>query len=792
MLRRKLFREIGKNLSQFITILLMVMIGVMAYSGIEAYMDGMIEAADKFYTDYNLQDLDVMGAGFSSDDLDTVKGLAHVKNAERKLVINAINSEDNDKGFVVSFIESNDISKFYVEEGVPFDVNTKGAWVDAWYLSENNLKIGDKIKFKYDTLELEETVVGAIKLPDHIYDIKDESALLPDHSTFGFVYISVNEIPEDYVKEMIMKEAGIANELLFNMLVPDFDYKTFLPFNYIMVDVDDKANVDAVKDSIEDAVEGTMAIIKIEDSLSYSTYQGEIDEGRGFVGIFSGLFLFIAILSVITTMTRVIKKQRIQIGTLKALGFSDMKVQLHYIGYGFWVSLIGAALGLLAGKFFIGQVFMGLEMDFFEIPNEGAVMNPLSYLVAFAVVLGISFVTYLTCRKQLKENPAETLRIELPKVKSGTLGFTTSSAFKKMKFSTKWNIRDVIRNKIRTLTAVVGITGCCVLIVCALGMLNSMDHFIDLQFEDLYNFNYSLSLKEGISGDEIKTLTDTYGDKTSQTLGIEIKDSTGNRTANTVFVHDAGDLVRFIDPDNDFMTLDRNDGVYITHKLGENENIKIGDTITWHIYGSKDYYESKVVGYNKDPQTQGVTATRAYIESLGLDYMPDTIYTNDDLSNKKDIANVQVVQDKSNLKVNISGMLEMMRSMIVIIIFVAVLLGVIIIYSMSILSYSEKQYQFSTLKVLGFEDSAIRRIFIKQNNWIAIAAIIIGLPLGRGLTSWLFKICIEDKFDIDTYISFLTYFLGAAGTFLVSFVVSMFLGRKVNSIDMVSSLKSNE
>jgi putative ABC transport system permease protein len=240
------------------------------------------------------------------------------------------------------------------------------------------------------------------------------------------------------------------------------------------------------------------------------------------------------------------------------------------------------------------------------------------------------------------------------------------------------------------------------------------------------------------------------------------------------------------------MTLDRNDGVYITHKLGENENIKIGDTITWYIYGSKDYYESKVVGYNKDPQTQGVTATRAYIESLGLDYMPDTIYTNDDLSNKKDIANVQVVQDKSNLKVNISGMLEMMRSMIVIIIFVAVLLGVIIIYSMSILSYSEKQYQFSTLKVLGFEDSAIRRIFIKQNNWIAIAAIIIGLPLGRGLTSWLFKICIEDKFDIDTYISSLTYFLGAAGTFLVSFVVSMFLGRKVNSIDMVSSLKSNE
>ncbi len=768
MLRRKMFREIGKNLSQFITILLMVMIGVMAYSGIEAYMDGMIIAADDFYGNNNLQDLDIMGNGFSQEDLDSVKKISHVNNAERKLVLSAINSDDNDKSFSVSFIESNDISKFHVDDGIPFDADNTGAWVDNRYLKENGIKLGDKIAFKYDTLEMEAVVVGAIEVPDHVYDVKDESALLPDHETYGFIYLSAKALPESFTKA-----AGI-------------------PYNDIMVDVDEKSNVDEVKNSIEDELGNALAIVKAEDSLSCSTYQGEIDEGRGFVGIFSGLFLFIAILSVITTMTRVIKKQRIQIGTLKALGFSDFKVQFHYIGYGFWVSLIGAAFGLLAGKYLIGGVFMGMEMDFFQIPNEGAIVKPKSFAVAGLVVLGISFVTYLTCRKQLKENPAETLRIELPKVKSGTLGFTTTSIFKKLKFATKWNIRDIIRNKVRTLTAVAGITGCCVLIVCALGMLNSMDHFIDVQFEDIYNFKYSLSLKEDLSADEIKELTGKYGDNTTRTLGIEIKDSKGNRNANTVFVHDAGDYVRFIDPDNDFMKLTRDDGVYITHKLGENENIKIGDKITWHIYGSPDYYESEVVGYNKDPQTQGVTATRAYIESLGLEYKPDTIYTDMDMSGNKDIPGVTLVQDRAGLKKNISGMLEMMRTMIVIIIVVAVLLGVIIIYSMSILSYSEKQYQFSTLKVLGFEDSKIRKIFVKQNNWIAIAAVIIGLPLGRGLTSWLFKICLEDKYDIDTYIRPLTYLLGAVGTFLVSLAVSAFLARKVGSIDMVSSLKSNE
>ena len=115
MLRRKMFREIGKNLSQFITILLMVMIGVMAYSGIEAYMDGMITAADDFYESNNLQDLDVNGMNFTAKDLETVKSLPHVKNAERKLVLSAINSEDNDKSYTVSVIESNEISEFYVK-----------------------------------------------------------------------------------------------------------------------------------------------------------------------------------------------------------------------------------------------------------------------------------------------------------------------------------------------------------------------------------------------------------------------------------------------------------------------------------------------------------------------------------------------------------------------------------------------------------------------------------------------------------------------------------------------------
>ena len=790
MLKKKMFRDIKQNLSQFITIFLMVLIGVMVYVGIEAYMDGMTSAADNFYKNNNIQDLNVMG-NLSDKDLDKIKSLDNVKDAEKKLVVNAIDKDDKDKTYLLSFIDSNNISKFHIMDGEKFDVNKKGAWVDNFYAEKNNLKVGDTIKIKYDTFTLEEKILGLINVPDHIYDVKDESELVPNRENFGFVYLSVNEIPESYIKDLVMKEMKITDEKIFDKYVTNFNYKEYIPYNYIMVDVNKKKNVTSVKEDIEDKVSNAKAIVKIEDTLSYQRYQGEIDEGASYVGIFSGLFLFIAMLSVITTMTRVVKKQKLQIGTMKALGIKNSKIVMHYIGYGFFVSLAAAIVGIILGKYFIGTFFLNMEMDYFEVPNGIPVVKPLSYLVALLVVMVVSFITYLTCRKELFKKPAEALRNEVPNVKVSSLNLSTKGIFKKLNFSSKWNYRDILRNKFRTVTAVVGIVGCCMLIVCAFGMLNSMNHFIKLQFEDLYNFNYKLSLKENIKDDELKVLTDKYGNNTSETLTIETKIGK-EREANTIFVTNAGNLVRFQNENGEFIKVNKNNGVYVTRKLAAQKNLKVGDTIKWHIYGVNKYYESKIVGLTKDPQVQNLTMTKEYLESLDIDYKPDSLYTNTDLKGIKDIKNVSLVQDINELKNSLESMLSMMKSMIMLIIVFAIGLGAIIIYNMGILSYSEKQYQFATLKVLGFSDKKIRKIFVQQNNWITVLSIIIGLPTGYYMTSWIFKSVIADNYDFSAYINLSTYLIAIIGTILVSIIVSRMLSKKVNKIDMVSSLKANE
>ena len=790
MLKKKMFRDIKQNLSQFITIFLMVLIGVMVYVGIEAYMDGMTSAADNFYKNNNIQDLNVMG-NLSDKDLDKIKSLDNVKDAEKKLVVNAIDKDNKDKTYLLSFIDSNNISKFHIMDGEKFDVNKKGAWVDNFYAEKNNLKVGDTIKIKYDTFTLEEKILGLINVPDHIYDVKDESELVPNRENFGFVYLSVNEIPESYIKDLVMKEMKITDEKIFDKYVTNFNYKEYIPYNYIMVDVNKKKNVTSVKEDIEDNVSNAKAIVKIEDTLSYQRYQGEIDEGASYVGIFSGLFLFIAMLSVITTMTRVVKKQKLQIGTMKALGIKNSKIVMHYVGYGFFVSLAAAIVGIILGKYFIGTFFLNMEMDYFEVPNGVPVVKPLSYLVALLVVMVVSFITYLTCRKELFKKPAEALRNEVPNVKVSSLNLSTKGIFKKLNFSSKWNLRDILRNKFRTVTAVVGIVGCCMLIVCAFGMLNSMNHFIKLQFEDLYNFNYKLSLKENLKDDELKVLTDKYGNNTSETLTIETKIGK-EREANTIFVTNAGNLVRFQNENGKFIKVNKNNGVYITRKLADQKNLKVGDTIKWHIYGVNKYHESKIVGLTKDPQVQNLTMTKEYLESLDIDYKPDSLYTNTDLKGVKDIKNVSLVQDINELKNGLESMLSMMKSMIMLIIIFAVGLGAIIIYNMGILSYSEKQYQFATLKVLGFSDKKIRKIFVQQNNWITVLSIIIGLPTGYYMTSWIFKSVIADNYDFSAYINLSTYLIAIIGTILVSIIVSRMLSKKVNKIDMVSSLKANE
>lgn len=798
-LNKKLYRDIKLNKSQFIVIFIMIFLGVGVFAGIHSYMDGMQISADKYYEQNNFQDLWLVGENFTKEDLNKVKEIENIKDAQRQLTILTTLEGYEDVTLETNFIECNNISKMYVVEGEGFDKEKSGVWIDSYLAKNLGLQVGDEISFTYQNYKITEKILGLVNTPDHVYLVKSENEIFPNHKDYGFVYLSINEFPKQYIYDELKKEIISKNEMLANMelnnetiekMIPDFKIEDYYVFSSIIVDVDDVSKINETKTEIENKIEKALAVTDRNSSASYNAYNTEIEEGNTYSGLFTALFLFIAILSVITTMNRFVKKQRIQIGTLKALGIKKVKIIRHYVSYGFWISLLASVLGIIFGRILLGEYFLNMIIEYFEMPNANTVILPIVYIVAVLVVLIVTFVTYLSCRKILKEKASDAIRVEMPKVKKAKFNLTTKGILKKAGFSTKWNLRDVARNKSRTIMAIVGITGCTMLIVCAFGLLDSMNSYLDWEFEGICNFKYKLALEDNYTQEEFDNLILKYGTSTSQTLGIEIKNNNIKET-NVITINDSKNKLRYTDHNRNYIELKEN-GVYITEKLSKTLNLNVGDEITWHIFGEDNWYTTKIVGLNRDPQNQQLNMTRKYAESLGFNYKADSIYTDDDLSNIEKLNGVKTIQSIENLKIGMQNMLGTMKSMVVLLIVVSVILGFVIIYNLGVLSFSEKQYQFATLKVLGFKDKQIRKIFVKQNIWITIIAIVLGLPLGFYMVDYIFKSALGDAYDFNAQIEIISYIYAIVGTYIVSFVVNKILSKKVKTIDMVTSLKGNE
>ena len=761
-LSKKRLRDIRQNKMQFFNIFIMVFLGVFVFAGIHAYMDGMEKSADKYYENNNFQDIWLSGENFSNEDLEKVKNTENVKNAERLLTIKTELENKDDVTLDTNFIESNNISKMYVVDGEEFSKEKKGVWFDSYLAKNLDLKVGDEITVTYQNMKITEKIIGLVNTPDHVYFVKDDTEIFPTHKNYGFIYLSINELPQ---------------------WMPQI-------FNQIIVDVDNIDKTQKTKADLENNIKSAIAVTDRESSVSYKGYNSEIEEGTTYSGVFTFLFLFIAVLSVTTTMNRFVKKQRTQIGTLKALGFKNRKIINHYVGYGFIISLAASLVGLLAGRFILGGFFLNMEMSYFEVPVYNTVLIPVVYILAIAVVVLITLVTYLSCRSILKESAVDALRLEIPKVKNTKFDLTTKGIFKKASISTRWNLRDVGRNKGRSLMAIVGITGCTMLMLCAFGMMDTMKSYLSWEFDKISNFEYKLSLSNNYTNEQFTSIIEKYGNQTSESFGIEIKNGDKKET-NTLTVNDAPDKLKYTNHSKEYMDL-KDDGIYITEKLSEKYDLKVGDEITWHIFGDDNWYTCKIAGLNRDPQNQQLNMTRRYFESLGFTYRADVLYTDDDLSNTKTIDGVDTIQSIANLKQGMESMLETVQMMIVLLIVVSAILGFVIIYNLGILSFTEKQYQFATLKVLGFKDKQIKNIFVKQNLWLTVVGIVFGLPFGFLMLDYIFKSALGDNYDFNAYISLVSYLYATLGSLVVSVVVNKVLSRKVKSIDMVSSLKGNE
>ena len=810
MLFLKMLRDVRKNFSQFLMIFLMVLLGTAACSGIDGYIQGMQSAVDRFYENGKLQDLNIRGA-LSEEDLKKVSEFDGVQKAEGKLVakgqvlnilkaknesseqsqtttntgtknnnqeteaqkIDEQNKEYEDYKLELNLLRSNEIAKFTVEQGEGFAASSDKIWIDAYFAKKNQLKVNDEIVFKYLGKTFKKSIAGIVYIPDHAYVSKSSSEILPDNLKYAYAFM-------DYQKLMSeINHPGLSN------------IKTV--YSQIMVKVKAVERTDNVKSEIQDYFKKRAVVTKMREEPSVKVLQGEIDETSSIIGIFTGFFILISILSVATTMTRLISRDRTKIGTLKALGFSNAKIFWHYISYGVYLSVLGGLVGIIVGPLMISKFFMSNAMRFFEVPNCNPVLTIMSIVVYICLTISIAITCYFATRHIIRQNTTEILRPEQPKINSRKMRFTTSGNFTKLSFTSRWNLRDMLRNRGRMITTVVGISGAIALVVMAFGVYTSMNNFIEIEINKINNFEYTAMVDtDKTDTTDMKKMTDAFTNNSEQKY-IELVDKNNQSFLTTnLFIDNSGGAIKFLNEQRETTELD-NTGVNISRKVATEHGLKIGDIVRWRDVGDTKLYEAKITKLIVKQQTQNLTITKDFYEKIGGKYTPTTFYlSNNDLAKKGELTKNLNIQSKAVVTDNLNQMLKTILNTLAVLLSLAIFLGIVVFYNMGVLSFCEQEIQFATMKVIGFSSAKLLKIFTWQNIFITILSGLIGLPLGLIFTNYIYQVSVDDAYDIQTFIPWTVLALSMLGTLILSVILSRFLAVKIRRIDMVKALKTGE
>ncbi|MDE6221783.1 MAG: ABC transporter permease, partial [Lachnospiraceae bacterium] len=353
-----------------------------------------------------------------------------------------------------------------------------------------------------------------------------------------------------------------------------------------------------------------------------------------------------------------------------------------------------------------------------------------------------------------------------------------------------WNVRDVLRNRARSIMGIAGVAGCTMLLVCAFGCKDCCDEMVVWQYGELNTAQNKIIFSENTSNLKKREYSQQFKGQLVQEGSCEFRTASRVKTGNLTVI-DSGNYVHYQDDEgNEIAPPTR--GLAMSCKLAKVLGLREGDFVEWHIVGEKDWEKSRITMLYRTPVGQGITFSREEYERYHYTFTPTSLNTNmsvpDYVRNSDEISGVISLEQ---LKNDLDENMEMMNLMVGILILAAVLLGVIVLYNMGVLSFLEKTREVATLKVLGFPSKRIRRILRQQNNWITAIGIILGLYMGYQLLDAIMQTMTEDQ-DMPTVIYALSYLYSIVGTWIVSTGVNTVLSGKVRTICMVDALKGVE
>ncbi len=751
----------------------MTLIALLIQTGFESSNVGISYSAAEYFTDTNYKDLDVEGSLFTAKDIqsleciDGIKAVDGIARAAGKIML------DKERLLVYSFIDSNDVSKMYLTEGEPYHSGMNGCWVEERFAEPMGIRVGDMLSMTMGNVTLKEQVRGIVYCPEYLYYLPNATYTEPEYGTHGFVIMDISETPE---------------KPLFDELIIDL---TDVVHNSVELTADEKKTMNVMRSKVERVLDDTNVKVYLKtDDEEYDEYAGSMESSDAITTIFPLVFLLVALLGILTTMTRLTENQRVQIGTLKALGFSDRKIMLHYMSYAVIIAILGCLSGAVIGPLTLGTYMNELNDYYYQNPYLRLQLTHNTVIMGFTAIFLCATVSYLSTRKILKESAARILLPEAPKFDKKTK-FESSRIWAGFSFATRWNIRDVKRNILRTIVSIAGILLCSMLIFMSLGFYESLRRQSKWMYGEIVKADYQITFSDGAAYGTVYEYSREYPGQMVQVTSITLYTDKAE-IVREMTVLDEGNLFLPESEDLEYITVP-DSGVMLTSRLVDYLGVKEGDRVCWKIQGINREFSAPVVKICRVATGQGIILSRRAYEEIGGEFAPTLIYTKKHVpTSLKTRAEVDSVNTTPELITALQNSNESAYFASYIMAVIAIVMGVVVLYNLGVLSYIEKVREIATLKVLGFHSGSIRLILLQQNLVITAVGALLGIPFGIVMLDVLADMVLGIYSDMVVKPSIVTYLGAVLGTFLVSVLVNLYVSSKVKTIDMVEALKSRE
>lgn len=567
------------------------------------------------------------------------------------------------------------------------------------------------------------------------------------------------------------------------------------------------------REKIADVGNAQWYVFKRDDNTGYAEYDSNSERINKIAAIFPVFFLLVAGLVCLTTMSRMVEEQRTQVGTLKALGYSNGAIMRHYMTYAVSGAAAGGIIGAIGGCFLFPSVIVYAYSMMYIITDIHYLFTPENMIVSIgSMVLAIGATVFFSCNKALQETPASLMRPKAPKAGKRVLIERIPFLWNNMNFFAKVSGRNLFRYKRRMFMTIVGIAGCTALSLTGFGLKNSITDIVDLQYDQIYKYSGYMAYDEDIKLSELNSIYDTlldYDENTKYTRAL-IKQYTTEFSGNNVQVYvtaveNAELFETFVDlherVSREKLTL--TDGAVITEKAAKLLNADVGDEITVQVSD----------GINRKVKIAGITEQYAshylyiseelYKEVFGG--IPDynMIYFDNGISRDKDVQNgftehvlkndnvLAVIMNASSLS-SVHDTLQIMDLVTVVLIVSAAALAFVVLYNLTNVNITERIREIATLKVLGFYDTEVSSYVFRENIILSIMGGFVGLFLGYALCMFVIQTAEIDEVMFGRSIHFPSYIWALLVTVAFSLIVNLIMTRVLKKISMVESLKSVE